>query len=149
MRRTVVAMALALIAIVIAVVVSKIRAPAKSSVPRPEEILPAAVAEANKQMPMMIDSATRMDRASSAGKVLTYHYTLLQRPAPGETLEQLQANVPAFEEKVTKKICADDKLRPMLDLGVTMRYSYLTVSGAPAFEFAVTQDSCIHGLYAR
>ncbi|QJR12866.1 hypothetical protein DSM104443_03960 [Usitatibacter rugosus] len=138
-----VAAVLFLVAVVAGKIIGKMREPAKNNPSQVQEILRTAVTEFNKQAPMMVDAATRLDRASSAGSVLTYHYTLLQRPAPGETLEQLRANVPAFEETTKKKVCADDKLRALLGIGVTMRYAYVTTASENAFEFAVTQEACL------
>jgi len=144
--RNVVNMAVAAVLIVLAVVagkiIGKIREPKKSEIPPAEDILSKAVAEANKELPMMIDAATRLDRASTNGNVLRYHYTLLQRPAPGETLEQLQAGVPALAEAARKKVCADGSLRPLLGIGIAMTYTYVTTTGAQAFEFTVWPQDC-------
>ncbi len=86
-----------------------------------ELFLKHVVKVANKQYPIMVDADTKLEKASSEGKTLTYHYTLVKY-----TADELNAQI--FEQNMMpdllKHTCADSSLRNVVDKGGMIVFQY-------------------------
>jgi len=86
--------------------------------------------QVNAQLPRQIDAVTRLDRLSTEGPQLTYHYTVL-RPAsdlPPNASQQL-------ESSTRRQVCAQAAMRQTLQMG-----------GAYAYRWVDNQGTLIHSL---
>jgi hypothetical protein len=86
-----------------------------------ELFLKHVVKVANKQYPIMVDADTKLEKTSSEGKTLTYHYTLVNY-----TADELNAQI--FEQNMMpdllKHTCADSSLRNVVDKGGMIVFQY-------------------------
>lgn len=86
-----------------------------------ELFLKHVVKVANKQYPIMVDADTKLEKTSSEGKTLTYHYTLVKY-----TADELNAQI--FEQNMMpdllKHTCADSSLRNVVDKGGMIVFQY-------------------------
>ena len=118
------------------------RPPAASGSVTPDT-LSAAVDEVNKTTPKMVDRETQLDRASAGpGLTFTYHYTLLNTDASRFDAGRLATALESMDRLLRKQVCGSESLKPMLEHGVTVKYSYVDKAGAPIGTFGYTQASC-------
>jgi hypothetical protein len=89
--------------------------------------------EENRSVPRMLDGATRLDRASVEGKVLTYAHTVT---AGGE---RFRADAP-LEQRLAEETCVDEGLAALVGAGAIVRYDYR--NGAGTSLGGVTIDTC-------
>ena len=86
-----------------------------------ELFLKGVVKVTNKQYPMMVDADTKLEKTSSEGEKLTYHYTLVNYTAD-------ELNVQIFEKNMRpdllKQTCANASLRNAIDKGAIIIYQY-------------------------
>ena len=102
--------------------------------------LAKVAAQANKDLPKMVDNETRLVRIDSTGLTLVYHYEMPNVSASG-------LDLPVFHEtllpQVRSKTCAQQEVRSMfLDNGDTLRYEYVDRDGVRLTSFDLTQEDC-------
>ena len=106
---------------------------------RLEKLIIARSKDINKQCPMMVDSATRLDVTVAAGDVLIYKYTLV-----GTAVAEMDTSY--FHEEVkrrtTTSYCTMTNMRQMLKDGIRCRYMYFDKNGAFVTNFLITKESC-------
>ena len=106
---------------------------------RLEKLIIARSKDINKQCPMMVDSATRLDVTVAAGDVLIYKYTLVGTAVAEMDTAYFHREV---ERRTTESYCTMANMREMLKDGVKCRYMYFDKNGAFATSFLITKDSC-------
>jgi len=84
-------------------------------------VLQGAAKMLNKQLPLMVDSDSKLVKATAEGKTLTYHYTLIKYSADDLDPEALKETL---KPMVTQQTCTMPNLRPVVDKGATIRYQY-------------------------
>ena len=84
-------------------------------------VLQGAAKMINKQLPLMVDSDSKLVKATAEGKTLTYHYTLIKYSADDLDPEALKETL---KPMVTQQTCTMPNLRPVVDKGATIRYQY-------------------------
>jgi hypothetical protein len=84
-------------------------------------VLQGTVAVVNKQLPQMVDNDTRLEKASSDGNTLVYHYMLVNNPASAIDPAALQKTV---EPMILQQSCAAPNLRSVIDQGGSLLYSF-------------------------
>jgi hypothetical protein len=104
-----------------------------------EAALARASAEANKNVPLMLDSETRLDGTSAGpGRVLTYNYTLVN-VTKGDGL-----NITRFEEATRPNIIREYKTNPGLkalrEADVSMHHRFSDKIGVFVVEIVVAPD---------
>lgn len=95
----------------------------------------AAARQVNAQLPRQIDEITRLDRLTTEGPLLTYHYTVLRAasslpPTAGQQLEEL----------TRRMACAQPQMRQTLQLGGSYGYRWVDNQGALIYELRI--DAC-------
>ncbi|AUC75440.1 hypothetical protein [Olleya sp. Bg11-27] len=94
--------------------------------------------EMNKQTPIAIDQYTRLDSASSKGKInFIYHYTLLD-------MTKSEVNIDTANKYIRPNIIQSVKNSPELktyrDNNITLDYKYYDKTGAFTMEISVTPE---------
>ena len=84
-----------------------------------------AVRQIEGQLPRQIDSATRLDRITAEGVLLTYHYTITQ---PRNQLPPNAAEL--LSQMAQRNVCAQQAMRQTLMLGGAYAYRWVDTSGA-------------------
>lgn len=89
--------------------------------------------QVNPQLPRQIDPATRLDRLSTNGPELVYHYTVL-RPA-----SELPANAGEQLERSTRTmVCAQPSMRQTLEMGGVYGYRWVDNRGQPIHQLSIS-----------
>jgi hypothetical protein len=84
----------------------------------------AAARQANAQLPVQIDEVTRLDRITTAGTLLTYHYTLAREAS------ELPGNVRALLESSTRAhVCGQQNMVQTMHMGGVYRYRWVDRNG--------------------
>jgi len=95
----------------------------------------AAARQVNAQLPRQIDQITRLDRLSTEGPLLTYHYTI-QRAAsslPAGAAQQLGTMTRTM-------VCNQAQMRQTLQLGGSYAYRWVDNQGVLIHEIRI--DAC-------
>jgi hypothetical protein len=89
--------------------------------------------QVNPQLPRQIDPATRLDRLSTNGPELIYHYTVM-RPA-----SQLPANAGEQLERSTRtSVCGQPAMRQTLQMGGIYGYRWVDNRGQPIHQLSIS-----------
>ena len=95
----------------------------------------ATARQINAQLPKQLDEYTRLDRLSTEGPLMTYHYTVLRTPAglPGNLGTQLEAS--------TRRLtCANPQAVQTLQFGGSYAFRWVDDQGALIHETRI--DAC-------
>jgi hypothetical protein len=84
-------------------------------------VLQGAVSMLNKQLPQMVDEDTKLEKASSEGNTLIYHYVLVNFPASQIDPSALQESI---EPMILQQTCSAVNLKPVIDQGGSISYRY-------------------------
>lgn len=84
-------------------------------------ILESMVLETNKSLPLMADAETRLDKSSSKGKTLSFHYTLINFMSSMVDSEQFMA---AMIPNIVKRMCGNSTFRAYLEMGANFKHTY-------------------------
>ncbi|PPI79531.1 hypothetical protein DXI23_04595 [Marinobacter flavimaris] len=99
-----------------------------------------AADEINQSTPTMVDSETRLDKATvGPGAVLTYHYTF-----PNYSSDELDSVWIKSElrQSVTSNVCKNEIMKPALEYGGKYVYSYSGSDQIVIESFQITQKDC-------
>lgn len=93
----------------------------------------------NKQLPIMVDDETKLERVSSEGNTLTYHYELVNYIST-----ELDADALAHSIKpmVTQQTCSMAKLKSILYQGGSVSYQYNGKDKKPILIVNINNNSC-------
>ncbi|HET8938484.1 MAG TPA: hypothetical protein VFN67_33800 [Polyangiales bacterium] len=109
--------------------------------PTIEQELQAVAMQVNKDLPKMIDSETRFDRATvGPGLSFTYQFTLLK--AAEMTPSQVGAVRSHLSQSLRTTVCDGTDLTPMLQANVTINYLYVDNQGARVMSFPFDAKRC-------
>lgn len=90
----------------------------------------------NRLSPFMLDNETRVDSVSvGPGKILTYHYTLVNRAVSELDVDQVKQNL---RPSIVKTLKADSFTKVLRDHDVTFVYSYSDKNHKPVLDVTVT-----------
>ena len=102
--------------------------------------LARVASEANKSLPMMIDSETELTNVGVAPGTLVYNYRLLTVLASDVTAEQLRDRL---RPSAVRQACSTPETRDgVLMRGITMRFSYRATDGTYIGAFNVAASDC-------
>lgn len=94
-----------------------------------------AARQLNPQLPVQVDALTRLDRISTDGPLLTYHYSVSRR------VSQLPAGLgPQLASNTRMTVCGRADMRQTLQLGGSYAYRWVDSDGAVIQEVRI--DSC-------
>jgi len=114
---------------------------------RLEELIIARSKDINKQCPIMVDEATRLDATVAAGDVLIYKYTLVSTAVADMDTSYFHSEV---ERRTTESYCSMDNMRQMLNDGVKCRYLYFDRNGTFVTSFLISSQTCVdHDLLTK
>jgi hypothetical protein len=104
------------------------------------ETLSKVARVANEDMPMNIDSVTRIENisASPVKPTLTYNYTLAASLEEINSARFLQRKRP----ELVKFVCTHPGMRTLVQYGVTVEYAYRTRDGVFAGKIEVPPGDC-------
>jgi hypothetical protein len=103
------------------------------------EDLLAAANRLNSQLPMMIDSNTRIDSTMALTNKFQYNYTILS-----ESSQEIDAEeyIKSIEPSVINKTCNLEDNLSFVNVGVTMDFVYRTIDGVRIGTISVTPEKC-------
>lgn len=91
--------------------------------------------QVNPQLPRQIDEVTRLDRLSTDGSLLTYHYTILRAAS------SLPSNAPQqIETMMRRTVCAQPQMRQTLQMGGAYGYRWVDSQGVLVHQIRI--DAC-------
>lgn len=94
----------------------------------------ASVRQMNPQLPIVVDAMTRMDRVSSDGPSVTYHYSLTVSAAavPQRIMQQV-------EGQVRRLACSQAPMLQSMEVGGSFIYRYVDNQGALVHQFTISE----------
>lgn len=103
-------------------------------------VLQGAAALANKQLPVMLDSDTKLEEVSAEGNTLIYHYQLVNYLAS-------ELDAAAFGDNIrpmlAQQTCSLPNLKPVLSQGGSIAYRYNDKDQVLLVELVIDQASCL------
>lgn len=103
-------------------------------------VLQGAAALANKQLPVMLDSDTKLEQVSAEGNTLIYHYQLINYLASELDADALGDNIRPI---LTQQTCSLPNLKPVLSQGGSIAYRYNDKDQVLLVELVIDQASCL------
>ncbi len=104
-----------------------------------EEEVAQAASRFNQNLPMFVDSATRLERTSAAGKNFKYIYTMVN-------LTKQNANIEAFRQQVIpvarNQYCTSTEMKAFRTYGVSVSHSYFDKHGIELIMFTIRPSDC-------
>ncbi len=104
------------------------------------QILIETVSELNSNLPMMVDSETRLDNVVGFNKILKYNNTLINYTAseisPSDVFN-------ALDKKITNSVCTSKAMKIFLDNDITISYSYGGKNGKYIMDIEVSKSKCL------
>lgn len=102
-------------------------------------VLQASVKMINKQLPIMVDSDTKLEKTSSEGSTLIYHYTLVNYLSSELDAGALEQNL---RPMVTQQTCTMPNLKPVVDQGGSISYRYSGKDQKQIIAIDINKSSC-------
>jgi len=103
------------------------------------KILIETVSNLNSNLPMMIDSETRLDNATGFNKILQYNNTLINY-----TANEISVNdfFNALNQKIINKVCTSKEMQIFLNNDITIKYEYRGKNGKHIMVIDITKSKC-------
>lgn len=104
------------------------------------EKLKSEVEQINRQVPMMMDEETRLDKATlGPGATVIYHFTF-----PGYSAEQVDPDKLAenLSPALTQNICLDEQLKESMEEGARYVYAFHGNDGREISRMEVGEADC-------
>ena len=104
------------------------------------EGLKIAANQFNQKLPMMLDSNTRLDRATvGPGVRMVYHHTL-----PGYTSKDIDSNLlrNTLRPEVMRNVCSSSEMKKSLQFGGIYAYAYYGSDGVEIAQFEIDRSDC-------
>jgi len=105
-----------------------------------DEMLVNAASELNANLPIMVDSETRLDSASIINKNLRYKYTLVNYAKPSVSAQNLRTSI---ESQLVNNVCTSKDLEVFVKNGATISYAYYGNDGNEITEISVLPSQCV------
>jgi len=102
-------------------------------------VLQGSVKMLNKQLPIMIDGDTQLEKSSSEGNTLVYHYVLINYLSTEIDPEALEQNLRAI---VTQQSCTLPSIKRVVDRGGSISHRYNGKDQKQILAFNVDKASC-------
>ncbi|MBW2712919.1 MAG: hypothetical protein JRC77_04130, partial [Deltaproteobacteria bacterium] len=110
---------------------------------RPENdlalLLEATVITMNKDLPIMVDSDTKLEKVSADGNEMKLHYELVNFISSDVDTDVFLSNM---KPAIAGQSCATPSLRAVMDQGGTIAYLYNGNDKKEIATFSVGKDSC-------
>ena len=93
----------------------------------------ASARQINAQLPVQIDDVTRLDRVTTQGTELTYHYSVARRA------RDLPARFrPAIEQSTRGHVCGEPQMVQTMRRGGVYAYRWVDANGVPIHQIRIT-----------
>ena len=102
-------------------------------------VLQASAKMINKQLPLMVDSDTKLEKISAEGKTLIYHYVLVNFLSSELDAEALESNL---KPATIQQTCTMSNMKPIIDQGGTVSYRYNGKDQKQVLEINIDKRSC-------
>lgn len=102
-------------------------------------VLQTSVKMINKQLPIMVDSDTKLEKTSSEGNTLIYHYVLVNYLSTELDPLALEQNL---RPMVTQQTCTMPNLKPVVDQGGSISYRYTGKDQKQIIAIDIDKSSC-------
>ncbi|MBT5470121.1 MAG: hypothetical protein HOK41_05920, partial [Nitrospina sp.] len=102
-------------------------------------VLESMTIATNNDIPVMVDTETKLEKTSSEGKTFTYHYTLVNFMANMINSEQFKASM---APNIVKQMCNNTTMRSYMDMGAILEHSYKSKDQLPIFAMQVVKADC-------
>ncbi|MGH8106691.1 MAG: hypothetical protein ACREO2_10250, partial [Arenimonas sp.] len=102
-------------------------------------LLQVTVKMISKQLPVMLDSDTKLEKISADGKVLTYQYELVNYASNGLDAVALMKTLKPL---IIKQTCTTANLKAIVDKGGTVTYQYNGKDKIQIIEINVSKQNC-------
>jgi hypothetical protein len=93
----------------------------------------------NKQLPMMVDSETRLDTTICTGKNVAYKYTMINL---SEKDLDINAFIKEIKPMLLKNQCSNENMVKMLKIGVQYSYMYQDRNGTLVTAININKNDC-------
>jgi hypothetical protein len=93
----------------------------------------------NRGLPMMVDKSTQFDVVTPAPQRLILHYTIQDPKIYKIQVEILRKSM---KEYVLTAVCTNPDIRPLLDVGIIVEYSYKQWDGTYIMSFEIHSGDC-------
>lgn len=116
--------------------------PACENAPKEDDlalILRATVLAVSKNLPVMLDSDTKLDKISSEGNVLIYDYELVNFLSTDVDKVGLNAGL---STNLVKQVCSTPGLKSIMEKGGTLSYRYSGKDKLPVTELRIDLKNC-------
>ncbi len=100
-----------------------------------------AASTLNANLPMMVDSETRLDASMGANKTFRYNYTLVNHTSSTVSKAQL---LEALEEKLINNVCTSSDMKAFVSNGVVVYYAYYGSDGKQIAVITVPPTKCVN-----
>lgn len=98
-----------------------------------------AASKINENLPMMVDSETRLDATIGMNKQFRYNYTLMNYTAE-------DIDIPAFNEamkpSLVNKVCTTEEMVEFMNYGVSVTYAYHGKNGKKFTAITIKPEFC-------
>lgn len=102
-------------------------------------LLQGVVKVTNKQLPVMVDSDTRLDKVSSESSTLIFHYTYIKLLSTEFDVAVLEQNLrPLFNQRS----CTKPNLKPIIKQGASISYRFSGKDKKQILTIDVNANSC-------
>jgi hypothetical protein len=102
-------------------------------------VLQGSVKMINKQLPIMVDSDTKLEKTSSEGNTLIYHYVLVNYLSTELDPVALEQNL---RPMVAQQTCTMPSLKPVVDQGGSIAYRYNGKDQKQILAIVIDKRSC-------
>ena len=102
--------------------------------------LTQAASQINANLPMMVDSGTRLDSTAGLNREFRYHYTLVNYSA--DELDR-SAFENAKRSKLINNVCTSQELEVFVQNGVSVTYAYFGKYGKQIATITVQPSQCM------
>lgn len=94
----------------------------------------------NRHLPVMVDQDTRLDKASSEGNTLIYHYALVNYMSSELDPTSLEQNLTPM---LAQQTCSMPNLRPIVDQGGSISYRYSGNDHKQILSIMIDKSACL------
>lgn len=112
---------------------------AESESDKMDALLAKAASIANKDLPIMVDSETRLDNTIGGNYRVVYNYTLVNYQSEEIDPNELKS---IYQETIKNKSCTTPMLIPYFKHGVSIYYQYYGNKGKFITAIKVSPDDC-------
>ncbi len=133
---------LGVVAVIVAIVIGKASVETYSSSKKESNfnsMLIKTASELNQNLPMMVDSETRLDATVGINKTFRYNYTLVNYSINDVTAKEIKDGL---TEKVTNYVCTTQGMEIFVKNDITVTYAYYSKEGKEITTIPVPAYKC-------